>query len=100
MDEITATLVSAHGRLIEELGKARQLYDNKTTGWETAVLNVFIKYSQAIGIDTKLLVPALVMLGELSDKAQRETGSIASNAKPVNESLRLAFAAAAVTSLN
>lgn len=99
LNEITAKLVSAHARLIEELGKARNLYHDKTPGWRTAPLNIFIKYCREIGIDTSLLVSPMVVLGELSDQAQREVGSLALNAMHVNASMRLAFAAAAVTSL-
>jgi hypothetical protein len=92
----------AREKLIEALTEARKRYDAGADDWRHSLLQTFREYSQAIGVERRLLDPLQKMLFEVDDeiyKARRRNEGKTGTIMPVGRGLPLAIAAACVTVL-
>jgi hypothetical protein len=96
------TLEEARAKLIEQLGIVLEQFDKGDDDWQPSLLHTFFKYSEAIGVERKLLVPILKMYIDGREqvlKARRREDGVSSKFVPHNRALALTAAAACVTVL-
>ena len=93
-----------HRELLAALVEVRRLYDTGEDTWREALATVWIKLSQALGIEPELRVPLVAMQLEFRERrrktksaTRRETRSARTPKQPLRAQIPLVFAAAAVT---
>lgn len=93
-----------HRMLLASLAEVRKRHDDGGDDWRAIQLRVWIKFGHAIEIDPELLMPLVKMFWEqanlvFTERRRRADGTVR-KAKPLQEMLPMAFAAAAVTVLS
>jgi len=86
-----------HSTLLRSLEDVRKMFDAGADDWEYALLRTMARYCQARGVEPRLIAPIDIMLARKTDKISRQRGDLAG--KPLDETLCLTAAAAAVTAL-
>jgi hypothetical protein len=99
MDEITAYLVGAHAKLIEELTKVKEKRDRGDDDWESALLGAMWKYLLSLRTPRELIAPTYAMFQAKNSEIERARRPRRGRPSKLYKAVAMATASAYVTAL-